>query len=165
MSFLQAMWCVARVSHPRLRMPHSPRYTFRLSLNPFSGHPMFCAPVASLGKMTIFRKCVSPIPTTWSTQCSCAFTMSVSMPGKLALHSTSVIFPGDALDLAKASEVKLFKCFQLPSIECPSLTGIEHGNDDICLMHCQFRVYYDDLLSQYSCPQPAEGSTCFSQFV
>ena len=75
------------------------------------------------------------------------------------------IFPGDTHDLAKASKVKLVECFQLLSVELPTLTAIEQGSDDNCLIHCQFSAYRDASLSSYSCPQPAEGTTCLSQSV
>ena len=55
------------------------------------------------------------------------------------------IFPRDAHDLAKSSEVKLIECIQLISVECPSLTAVEQGNDNNCLVHLHFSTYCDGL--------------------
>jgi len=51
------------------------------------------------------------------------------------------IFPRDAHDLPKSSEVKLIECIQLISVECPSLTAVEQGNDNNCLVHLHFSTY------------------------
>ena len=55
---LTITWSVARVSHPKVGMLHSPRDAFRPSLNLFSGHVMFCTPVASSEMKTTFKRCV-----------------------------------------------------------------------------------------------------------
>ena len=41
----------------------------------------------------------------------------------------------------------------------------EQGRDNNCLVHLQLSAYCDDSLCPYSCPQPANGSTCYSQSV
>ena len=55
------------------------------------------------------------------------------------------IFPRDAHDLAKSSEVKLIECIQLIFVECPSLTAVGQGNDNNCLVHLNFSTYCDGL--------------------
>lgn len=110
MVILQALWSVARVYHPKVGMLHSPRDAFRPSLNLFSGHVMFCTPVASSEMKTTFTRCVIHLnhmsnlmylffhdeyPNAWqvsSLQHFCVW---------------GITFPEDAHNLAKAVEVKL----------------------------------------------------------
>ena len=50
-------------------------------------------------------------------------------------------------------------------VERPSLTAIEQRRDNNYLVHVQLGAYCDDPLSPYLCPQPANGSTGYSQSV
>ena len=99
----QVLRSVARVSHPRVGMPHRPKDAFSPSLWT-SWRPLLGATVASSEKKTIFGRRVSSVRTTCPTQRSCAFMMSASMPDMLALRR-------NAHDLARASEVKLIECY------------------------------------------------------
>lgn len=159
MPFLQAMWCVVRVSHPRLGMAHSRQYTFRLSLNPFSGHPMFCAPLASLGKkITHPNHMVNPLQPRFHDECLNAWQVGSAqhfcdLPRRCPWSCKGIggepvrVFSAAFYRVSKSHSHRAGKWWHLP-----------HALPNFC-------VYYDDSLSQYSCPQPAEGRTCFSQFV
>lgn len=116
MVILQALWSVARVSHPKVGMLHSPRDAFRPSLNLFNGHVTFCTPVASSEKKTTVTRCVihpnhmsNPLRLFFHDEYLNAWQVG-SLQHFCVWGST---FPGDAHILAKAVEVKLVKCFQL----------------------------------------------------
>ena len=59
--------------------------------------------------------------------------------------------------------MKLIECFQLLSVERLSLTAEEQGSVNNCVVQQHLSTYCDASLTPYSCPQPDEGSTCYSQ--
>ena len=139
----QGLRPVARVSHPRVGMPHRPKDTFSRSL------------WTSLQGVLCYAQ-------QWPAQRRTPSSGSACHPSEPYFQPTAAVLSWwvlQCLTCCLCAEVRMRMTLRGPGGET------EQGRDNNCLEHLQLSAYCDDSLCPYSCPQPANGSTCYSQSV
>ena len=139
----QGLRPVARVSHPRAGMPHRPKDTFSRSL------------WTSLQGVLCYAQ-------QWPAQRRTPSSGSACHPSEPYFQPTAAVLSWwvlQCLTCCLCAEVRMRMTLRGPGGET------EQGRDNNCLEHLQLSAYCDDSLCPYSCPQPANGSTCYSQSV
>ena len=139
----QGLRPVARVSHPRVGIPHRPKDTFSRSL------------WTSLQGVLCYAQ-------QWPAQRRTPSSGSACHPSEPYFQPTAAVLSWWVLQFLACclcAEVRMRMTLRGPGGET------EQGRDNNCLEHLQLSAYCDDSLCPYSCPQPANGSTCYSQSV